>query len=180
MKAKSLGTLLIILSLISSVFTYFPFIKIFLYSEASYITPNNTNLYVEIPKINAFSQVLLNIDPTNKLEYETALESGIAHAKNTNLPGDGLSFIFAHSSLPPWKMTRVNTPFLRLGELEKGDAIKVYKYGEILNFVVDEKKVVYPHEVQKVYDTKEDNLILMTCTPVGTSFRRLLVFAIKV
>jgi len=180
MKAKHLGTFFIFVSLISSAFTYYPFIKIYFFPKPRDNSINNSNLYLEIPKINAFSQVLINIDPDAKLEYESALENGVAHAKNTNLPGDGLSFIFAHSSMPPWKMTRVNTPFLRLGELEKGDTIKVYKYGEVLNFSVIEKKIVNPYDVQKVYETKEPYLILMTCTPVGTSLRRLLVFANRV
>jgi len=77
-------------------------------------------------------------------------------------------------------MTRVNTPFLRLGSLDSGDEIIVNKHGERLKFVVEKIKEVSPHEVGEVYNTNEPYLVLMTCTPVGTSLRRLLIFAKKV
>ncbi len=134
-------------------------------------------MYIEIPKINAYSRIVLNVNPDEKEEYEMALNKGVAHAQNTNVPGEGFSFIFAHSSLPPWKMTRINTPFLRLGEIKHGDEIIVYKYSERLRFVVENTQIVGPHEMQKVYGVKEPYLVLMTCSPVGTSLRRLLVFA---
>ncbi len=180
MQLKQLGSLLIIFSFVSSAFTYYPLLKLFLFPSVTPGIKSASGLYIEIPKINASSEIIPDIDPNNRPIYEEALNKGVAHAQNTALPGEGFSFVFAHSSLPPWKMTRVNTPFLRLGELEAGDEIIVYKYAKRLSFAVEYIEVVSPHEVDKVYGTQEPYLVLMTCSPVGVSLRRLLVFARQV
>ena len=42
-----------------------------------------------IPKIDAKSEIIANIDASNPEEYLSALGEGIAHAKGTHFPGQG-------------------------------------------------------------------------------------------
>ncbi|MBI2020749.1 sortase [Candidatus Daviesbacteria bacterium] len=164
---RQLSSLLIISSLILLIFIYLPFLSAYFPSQIN--IPKNSD-YIEIPKIGAKALIIDNVDPWNRGEYEKALEKGVAKAKGFD------NFFFAHSSLPPWKMTRTNTAFLRLGELKIGDQIIIHQDGTDFIHQVIDKKEVWPNEVDKLI-TDQDVLILQTCTPLGTDFKRLLIFA---
>ena len=165
---RRLGTLLIIFSLALLGFIYLPLLQ-------AYLPRGNKNIeagyYIDIPKIGAKAEIIDNVDPWKKEDYEKALEKGVAKAKGME------NFLFAHSSLPPWKMTRTNTPFLRLGELKNGDQIIIFKDGKNHVYQVVDKKEVWPNEVSLVVEKSKDYLILQTCTPLGTDWKRLLIFA---
>lgn len=167
---KRLGTLLIISSLALLGFIYLPLLQAYLPQEKKTIAGN----YIEIPKINAKAEIIDNVNPWKRKEYEKALEKGVARAKGMD------NFLFAHSSLPPWKMTRTNTPFLRLGELKNGDQIIIHQNGKDDVYQVEDKKEVWPNEVNLVLEKSKDYLILQTCTPLGTDWKRLLIFARRV
>lgn len=165
---RLIGDFLIVFSLLLIVWIYYPIFE-------AYFLPNkakleDTSYYISIPKINALSPVVDNIDPWNKFEYQKALEKGVAKATGFK------NFLFAHSSLPPWKMTRTNTAFLRLGELKKGDQIIIHKDGKDIIYKVIEKIEIWPNQLDLI-SRSDDKLILQTCTPIGTDFKRLLVFA---
>ena len=162
------GNFLIIFSLALLAFIYYPILS-------SYFLPSkfvsNSSYYIQIPKINASSDIIENVDPWDRKIYEKALERGVAQAKDME------NFLFAHSSLPPWKMTRTNTAFLRLGELKKGDQIIIHKDRKDYVYQVEDKKEVWPNEVGLVVEKSKDYLVLQTCTPLGTDWKRLLIFA---
>lgn len=174
---KKIGTVLIVLSLILLTYTYFPLISLYFFPTP--ISASQLNSFsIHIPKISAHSPIIENIDPWDEDGYKNALKSGVAHAKNTALPGtDGTIFLFAHSSLPPWEMTRVNTAFFRLNELKSGDQIKIFKDNKEFIYLVSDKKQVWPNEVSYLVNNHKNQLILQTCTPLGTALKRLLVFA---
>jgi LPXTG-site transpeptidase (sortase) family protein len=173
-----LGNAFLILSLLGFVLIFLPFFSLFLFPPSIQSTLPDHGMFITIPKINAQSRVIENVDPWNPLIYKSALEHGVAHAKGTVLPGKkGTSFLFAHSSAMPWEIARTNTIFFRLGELISGDAIIITQDGKALRYRVREKKEVDSTEVQYLLQTKRTQLILQTCTPLGTSLRRLLVFA---
>lgn len=174
-----LGNILILASLIGFGYIFYPFLQL-------YVTPPPTvqkvaakeGVFVTIPKINAQAPIIENVDPWNESVYNASLKKGVAHAKDTALPGEnGTMFLFAHSSGLPWELTRYNTIFLRLNELRPKDSILVTKNGKEYRYVVREAKEVWPNEVNYLLQTEKDQLILQTCTPVGTSLKRLLVFA---
>jgi len=127
-------------------------------------------VYIEIPKIKAAAKIIDNISPFEKTEYEQALQNGVARFGN---------LYFAHSSLPPWQITRVNTPFLFLNKLSIGDEIFIYEQNTKKIFKVYDKKIIFPDDLSHIQELKNDNqkLILMTCTPWGTDLKRLLIFA---
>jgi len=174
-----LGTVLIMFSLAGFVFIFYPLISA--YFPQKLVTTQASaqgDIIITIPKINAQAQVISNVDPWDERIYDEALKKGVAQAKGTALPGEkGTTFLFAHSSGLPWEMTRMNTIFLRLGELQTGDSIIIQNNGKKLEYKVRETKVVDPSQVHYLLDTKRTQLILQTCTPIGTSLQRLLIFA---
>jgi LPXTG-site transpeptidase (sortase) family protein len=173
-----IGNALIFLSIICFMYIFYPLMHAYI-SPAKSPTEYKKNVaYLSIPKIKAYAQVKENVDPFNENVYKEALKEGVAHAKGTSLPGDdGTVYIFAHSSGAPWEITRLNTIFLRLSELEKGDIIEIKKNKESYRYRVTQKKEVMPTEVEHLLNTGKTQLILQTCTPIGTDWKRLLVFA---
>lgn len=174
-KGKSLnrliGDFLIIFSLLFISWIYYPILTAYFFPAPAL---KDSSYYISIPKIGARSPIIDNVDPWNQDEYKKALKKGVASAKGIS------NFLFAHSSLPPWEMTRTNTPFLRLGELKNGDEIIVHKSGQDYVYNVVDKKEVWPNQVGYLIDNGNEQIILQTCTPIGTDFKRLLVFAKKV
>lgn len=160
------------------IFTYLPLLQFFVpnWTTQPALT---SNYYIDIPKISAQAPIIAGVNPWNESEYEKALQKGVAQAKGTSLPGQpGTIYLFAHSSLPPWEITRTNTAFLRLGELVPGDKIIIERQGVKYDYTVTGEKVVWPNNVSYLtQDLQINQLILQTCTPIGTSLQRLLVFA---
>jgi sortase A len=159
---------------------YYPIVLVYL-QPPGLVSPtyaSSTDYFLTIPKIRAQAPIVLNVDPYNSTEYHQALTQGIAQAKGTAIPGQpGTVYLFAHSSDAPWRLARYNTIFLRLSELKNGDEIQISQGEHILRYSVFDKKVLWPNQTQYLTDTKTDQLILQTCTPLGTSLQRLLVFA---
>lgn len=173
---RYIGNISIGLSLLGFGVFLYPVIQAYFPPEVVYGSVREDS--VVIPKINAQAPLLFNVDPFDKPEYTEALKEGVAHAEGTALPGDGGTvFLFAHSSGNPWELTRYNTVFLRLSELQRGDSVFVYRDGQEYEYAVTEKKEVWPNEVSYLVDQEENTLILQTCTPIGTDLKRLLVFA---
>lgn len=172
-----IGNLIIIVSLLTFALVFYPVLATYLFPPE--IRPPQvligTNL--TIPKLNAQAVISLNTDPFNESEYKEVLKKSVAHAKGSALPGEkGSVFLFAHSSGNPIEITNYNTIFLRIGELDNGDEIILSKDGKIYKYKFREKKIVWPTET-KYLSEKKDQLILQTCWPIGTSLKRLLVFA---
>lgn len=166
-----IGNGLIIFGLLIILTIYIPIIKLFLPLPQAVADFSDTSNTISIPKINAYAPVIKEVDPFNEVEYRAALKKGVAKAKG--IP----NFYFAHSSDSPWNLTSYNTVFLRLGELKNGDEIIILDNEEEKKFRVVDKKIVWPSDVKAVTEFSEDKLILQTCTPLGTSLKRLLVFA---
>lgn len=102
----------------------------------------------------------------------------MAIAKGFAKPGQlGTTYIFAHSSDSPWRITSYNTVFFRLGALKKGDLIEIRYNNQNFKYRVSYSLEVWPDEIEALTQNKDNQLILQTCTPVGTSLKRLLVFA---
>ncbi len=135
------------------------------------------SLYV--PKIDAKSVVIENIDMGKESEYLKALQKGVAHGKGTYFPGQGGNiFLFSHSVSAPEYIQTYNAVFYDLKNLEAGDEIIIYFSGAKYVYKVTEKAITNPRDVS--FLTKDyggETLILQTCDPPGTTLRRLLVIA---
>lgn len=157
-------------------FIYLPILKAYLPAKPE--TVIDSNLSILIPKINAYAPLVDNVDPWNEKEYREALKSGVAIAKDFSKPGQsGTVYIFAHSSDSPWNISSYNTVFFRLGELNRDDLIDINYSGKNYKYKVSHSIEVWPGEVEALTKASGNQLILQTCTPIGTSLKRLLVFA---
>lgn len=134
---------------------------------------------VVIPKISASSNVIANVDTANNEEYLDALKKGVAHAKGTYFPGQNANiFLFSHSTDSPLNFARYNAIFYLLKKLETGDRIILYFADRKYEYEVTEKFIAEPSDVSWLSSQEgEERLILMTCDPPGTTWRRLLVIA---
>lgn len=138
----------------------------------------NSAFSIVIPKLNARSVVIANVDPFDPAQYRQALEEGIAHAKGTSFPGfSGTVYLFAHSTDSALNIARYNAVFYRLGDLEMGDEIIIFFRDQKFIYQVTEKLVIPAHDTSWLARDSESRLILQTCDPPGTTLRRLLVIA---
>lgn len=175
---SNLGKLILATSVAFLIYIYYPIVSIYLFPAKLETNLPNNKWFITIPKIYAQALIIPNVDPWNKTVYNKALQNGVAGASGFSLPGQGgTTFLFAHSSQEPWKITRLNTAFLRLNELNQGDQILITNQGMEYKYQVYDKKEVWPSEVQYLKTESGEKLILQTCTPIGTSLKRLLVFA---
>ncbi len=167
-----------IASLATLIYIYYPLIFIFIDPPPLKTVPKNGE-FVVIPKIRAQAPIIDNVNPWKESDYKEKLHKGVAQAKGTSHIGEkGTIYLFAHSSDYPWNITKYNIAFYKLNELVIGDKIKLYKNGKVYNFSVIDKKIVWPNDTKYLKKGLSRNqLILQTCTPIGTDFQRLLVFA---
>ena len=71
-----------------------------------------------------------------------------------------------------------NEIFALLDHLEYGDEVIIYYGQKKFTYVIREKKVVRPGDVKALErEGGKKELSLMTCWPIGTTLKRLLVFA---
>jgi len=145
------------------------------------LRPEDPNFSVVVPKIGANARIIPHVDASNEDAYLAALKKGVAHVEGTAYPGEGGHiFLFAHSTDYIWNVGSYNAVFYLLYKLEKGDEINLYYKGQRYVYIVVEKKVVDPSQVE--YLTRKTNkefLTLQTCWPPGTTLKRLLVFATR-
>lgn len=134
---------------------------------------------VVIPKINASSNVIANVDAGNEEEYLAALKEGVAHAKGTYFPGQEKNiYLFAHSTDSPINISYYNAIFYLLRKLEAGDKVIVYFADDKYVFEVEEKVIVEAEDTSWLTrDYGGERLILQTCDPPGTTWKRLVVIA---
>jgi len=164
-------------SLLLLLFIYYPVIELYFFPQP---VPkvSTQGFFIEIPKIHVVSPIIPNVDPFNDAKYHEALTHGVALSNTGVMPGqNGTVYIFAHSSDFPWRITRYNTIFYKIGELKVGDIIIIQNEQQIYRYTVTGQKVVWPSDLKYLTETKTNQLILQTCTPIGTSLLRLLVFA---
>lgn len=172
-----LGNLFLAVSLLLFFLIFYPIISAYFFPPEIKAESQLRGNYITIPQIHAQAPLFFNVDPFNEAAYRPVLKKGVAQAKGTSLPGQsGTIFVFAHSSGSTLEETNYNTIFLRLGELNKGDKILIKKDGKVYEYKVFDKKIVWPSDT-KYLKEKKDQLIVQTCWPIGTSIKRVLVFA---
>lgn len=140
-------------------------------------------LKLNVPLVEPPFEALLRQD-WNQVESDIqhSLQSGVVHYPGTAKPGQaGNFFVTGHSSYYPWDPGQYKTVFARLHELNPGDEYWVYFGGDKHRYIVRSKREVNPADTS-VLDQPPTQRIstLMTCTPVGTTLRRLIIQAEEV
>lgn len=149
-------------------------------SKEQILTPIDTEFSIVIPKIGASAKIFPNVDPSNEEAFLPVLLEGVAHAQGSVFPGIiGNTYLFAHSADNFWDAGRYNAVFYLLKDLDEGDEIVVFYQGKRYNYFVTKTETVDPEDISFIADAKigAEQLILQTCWPPGTAWKRLLVFA---
>lgn len=133
---------------------------------------------VKIPKLNIKNGTV----ETNSFNMNP--DKYIGHYAGTALPGEvGNVFIYGHSVMPFFfNESNYKTIFSNLHKLENNDVIEVSYAGKSYKYKVFEKVILTPEEVKPLETVtpaylNEKTISLMTCTPPGTTLKRLIVAA---
>ena len=115
----------------------------------------------------------------------TAMEKGVAHFAipgANSVPGQiGNTVLAGHSSNDLFDNGSYKFIFVQLDKLNNGDMIYANYEGKRYSYSVTKKEVVKPSEVTKLtYPTDKPVMTLITCVPIGTAEKRLLVTAEQV
>lgn len=112
-------------------------------------------------------------------DIQVALKGGVVHYPGSARPGQaGNFFLTGHSSYYPWDDGKYKDVFARLHELDIGDTYAAYYGGDRHTYRVIKKYEVKPSNVSVLDQPTTKRLsTLMTCTPVGTTLRRLIIQA---
>ncbi|MFH1855213.1 MAG: sortase [bacterium] len=134
--------------------------------------PDNS---IFIPKIGVKAPIGWDTENDNIMD---ALEENVIHLKDTDKPGGkGNIFLTGHSSNYWWKTGDYNTVFALLPELEEKDEIIITYNGKFYYYRVTSKEELKKDEVADHLESDKPKLTIMTCVPVGTNLKRLLIYA---
>ena len=132
---------------------------------------------IEIPKINVSAPVVF--EPSIAEEaVQKGLQNGVVHYGISVKPGQaGNSVIVGHSSNDWWEPGNYKFVFVLLDKLIVGDTFSVDYDGKKYIYEVYESKVVEPTDISVLAHTENPTMTLITCTPPGTSWKRLVIKA---
>ena len=136
------------------------------YNACLDIYSNGTMAYLEIPIIGCSLAVYHGTD-------EAVLQTNVGHLEWSSLPIGGEnthSILSGHRGLPSAEL------LTNIDKMEIGDIFYIHVLDEKLTYVVDDIRVIEPHDVEclRIYEGK-DYVTLLTCTPYGINSHRLLV-----
>lgn len=148
-------------------------------NPAEILVPKDPNFDLIVEKIGANAVIVPNVDASNKDIYTEALRRGVAHALGTSFPGQpGVTYLFAHSTDTLFNVPRYNAIFYLLWDMKPQDKIVIFFEGKRYDYIVTETKITEPTDVSYfTMKTQEQILVLQTCYPPGTTWKRMLVVA---
>lgn len=134
-----------------------------------------------IPKINVNVPVVYGVANDHD-SLMKGMEGGVVHFAvpgASSVPGQiGNTVLSGHSSNDMFDSGNYKFVFVQLNNLQLGDTIYVNYESKRYTYTVTKKEEVQPNNVAALtYKTDKPVLTLITCTPVGTALRRLLVTA---
>ncbi len=148
------------------------------------VAPPDTRLIIprinrNVPVINVSTESLLKKDWAQlEKDMQQALQFGVIHYPGTARPGQqGNIVVTGHSSYFPWDPGRFKDVFAVLHDVRKGDQILLYNNQKRYIYEVSEIKKVWPSDLDVLQPSTDNKLTLITCTPVGTNLKRLIVEA---
>ena len=181
---------------VMAVFLFLQYNRVLFANVEAYVSPGNidpVNIIVDpttavavspeskliIPKINVEVPIEFNTTPDYNAQMK-AMENGVAWfgiPGANSKPGQvGNMVLSGHSSNDIIDSGSYKFIFARLDQLSNGDTIYVNYESKRYTYTITKREVVLPAEVNKlVYTTDKPMLTLITCTPLGTALKRLLV-----
>jgi LPXTG-site transpeptidase (sortase) family protein len=152
------------------------------------VVPTDNRLVIpslgkSVPLVNMSTEHIEGEDWSElEKQIQEGLRQGVVHYPGTAAPGqNGNVFITGHSSYYPWDPGKFKDVFAVLGQIQVGDEYYVYYDQQKYTYRVTEKFEVTPDNVDVLQQPHDQKIsTLMTCTPVGTTLRRLIVRAEQV
>ncbi len=107
----------------------------------------------------------------------TPTPGAVAEAANLSHPGQkGTTYLFAHSTDSPVNFARYNAIFYLLDKLVVGDEVEIVYMGKLYKYRVTSVQILASSDTGYLVPQKEkEQLVLQTCYPPGTSWKRLIV-----
>ncbi len=137
---------------------------------------------IEIPVIDVQAPIIWS-QSDNEDDILGELDNGVVHYPGSAFPSmQGNSYITGHSSYYSWNKSPYKSVFRNLGKLNQNDEIVIYmslKNGKKLAIVysVVSSEVVSSNEERLFREYEGSELTLVTCWPLGTDWKRLMVKA---
>lgn len=142
---------------------------------------NKVQPKIIINKISVDAPIIFQDITEDETEFQKLLQNGVVHYPNTARPGEaGNVIMFGHSSGAIWSPGDFKFIFSLLEKLETSDKIFVDYNGTRYMYEVSDKTVVLPTDVSVLRSSQTSRLTLITCTPVGTNTKRLVITAKQV
>lgn len=143
--------------------------------------PDRANLVISHLGISAPLVFGIGAEPAKIYD---SLEKGIVHYSDTPKPGQGkgASVLLGHSSAYPWYKGHYGSIFALLGKLEPGDRFYIeYEDGRRFTYEMKESIIFNPFikdsRLSKLENPDKESVVLLSCWPVGTNYRRIAVRA---
>jgi len=142
--------------------------------------PDITNNSINIPVLNIKAPISWRVANTAS-DVSSGLEKGIIQVDGTSLPGEkGNVYVTGHSSNYVWAKGSYNSIFAIVDQLVAGDIIYIKYNDTVYTYEVLNQKIVAANDLTILGQTDDSRLTLVTCWPVGTSYKRLVVTANQV
>ncbi len=144
-----------------------------------YVIDANAPAVISIPKIDVHAPTIYSQQTVDEKSFQIALRDGVVHYPQTALPGQpGNVVLFGHSSGQWWARGDYKFVFSLLDKLTVDDLLYIDYSGIRYTYKVSASYVVLPDNVQVLtQNTDEYKLTLITCTPVSTNTKRLIIEA---
>lgn len=131
-----------------------------------------TSFKLSIPKLDITNAVVSTID--------NDLAKHLVNYLGTSIPPEkGNAVVFGHSTLPQlFNKNDYKTIFTNIYTLTPGDEIVVDVLGNVYKYKIENVTVVDPENTSVLEQNYSDSfLTLVTCTPPGTTWKRLVIKA---
>ncbi len=138
--------------------------------SASHVDSQLTYYFLSIPKLKIENAVVTTID--------TDLSRHLVNFPGTAVPpARGNAAVFGHSTLPPlFDPSNYKTIFANLHTLSVGDTLMVNANKSVFNYRIFSITVVEADETSYLSQESDNSyLTLITCTPPGTLWKRLII-----
>jgi LPXTG-site transpeptidase (sortase) family protein len=142
-----------------------------------YVASEATQDWIRIPSIGVTVPIVQSASLKDE-DVLATLNKGAALYPNGVTPGAlGNVFISAHSTGEPWK-GQYRFAFIRINELQIGDAIHVDWKGARYSYRIVESEIVHPTaDFRVVSDRPVPTISLMACWPLWSTKSRMLIHA---
>jgi LPXTG-site transpeptidase (sortase) family protein len=127
-------------------------------------------------KINV-SVPIISISSRQDKVLQEGLKRGAVIFPETSFPGKkGNCVIVGHSSNYPWRKGNYDNVFVLLDKLRKGDEVEIFWQKKKFKYIIfEEARIVKAGQMEILAPTEKSILTLMTCWPIGTNYKRLIV-----